>query len=125
MKYLSLLCLVVLTLAACSEEVDDAAVELTRVEILMGDSAAVARGEAIFAGSCSAYCHTLEPEETDALFLFDCQWKHGNSDEEIFDIVSTGVPATRMVGFGANFPEGEEDLWKIIAYLRVNQRACD
>ncbi len=110
MKYLSLLCLAVLKLAACSEEVDDAAVELTRVEMLIGDSAAVARGEAIFAGSCSTYCHTLEPEETDALFLFDCEWKHGNTDEEIFDIVAAGVAATRMVGFGVNFSDGEEDL---------------
>jgi hypothetical protein len=29
-----------------------------------------------------------------------------------------------MVGFGSNFPEGEDDLWKIIAYLRVNQQPC-
>jgi hypothetical protein len=29
-----------------------------------------------------------------------------------------------MVGFGSNFPEGEDDLWKLIAYLRVNQQAC-
>lgn len=90
----------------------------------MRNPAAVARGEAIFAGSCSAYCHTTEQEETDALYLFDCEWKHGNSDQEIFATVTTGVPATRMVGFGSNFPEGEEDLWKLIAYLRVNQQAC-
>ena len=48
----------------------------------------------------------------------------GNSDQEIFATVTTGVPATRMVGFGSNFPEGEDDLWKLIAYLRVNQQAC-
>ena len=124
MKHLIFCCPVLLILIACGEAADDAARELTKVEGYMSDPAAVARGEAIFAGSCSVYCHTIEQEETDALDLFDCEWKHGNSDQEIFATVTTGVPATRMVGFGSNFPEGEEDLWKLIAYLRVNQQAC-
>ena len=124
MRQLIFLCTVLLTLAACGEAVDNAPRELTKVERYMGDPAAVARGEAIFAGSCSLYCHTIEQEEVDALDLFDCQWKHGDSDQEIFATVTTGVPATRMVGFGSNFPEGEDDLWKLIAYLRVNQQAC-
>ena len=124
MKLLIFCCPLLLILIACGETADDAPRELTKVEGYMGDPAAVARGEAIFAGSCSAYCHTIEQEETDALYLFDCEWKHGNSDQEIFATVTTGVPATRMVGFGSNFPEGEEDLWKLIAYLRINQRAC-
>jgi hypothetical protein len=58
------------------------------------------------------------------VFLFDCEWKHGSSDQEIFDTVTIGVASTRMLGFGSNFPEGEDDLWKIIAYLRVNQQPC-
>lgn len=124
MKQLSILFLAVLTLVACSEVANETPVELTKVELFMGEPAAVARGEAIFAGSCSTYCHSIEPEETDALYLFDCEWKHGNSDEEIFDLVTAGLPATRMVGFGSNFPEGEDDLWKIIAYLRVKQQPC-
>ena len=67
----------------------------------------------------------MEPEEgLDASFLFDCQWRNGSSDQEIFDIVTNGVTGTRMVGFGSNFPEGDDDLWKVIAYLRSNQQAC-
>ena len=124
MKHLIFLCAVLLILIACGEAANDASRELTKVEGYMSNPAAVARGEAIFAGSCSVYCHTIEQEETDALYLFDCEWKHGNSDQEIFATGTTGVPATRMVGFGSNFPECEEDLWNLIAYLRVNQQAC-
>ena len=29
-----------------------------------------------------------------------------------------------MVGFGNNFPGGQDDLWKIIAYLRTEQQDC-
>ncbi len=108
-------------LAACSES---APPEPTVVEAFMADPEAVARGRALFIGTCAGYCHKTTPEQTDALYLFDCEWKHGNSDQAIFDTVTAGVPNTRMVGFGANFPEGEDDLWKIIAYIRSNQESC-
>lgn len=110
--------LALLGLVACSE----APVEPTRVETFMADPAAVARGRSIFIGSCSGYCHRLNNEPSDALFLFDSQWKHGGSDQEIFNTVTNGVPETAMIGFGSNFPEGDDDLWKIIAFLRVNER---
>ena len=83
MKHLIFFCAVLLILIACGEAANDASRELTKVEGYMSNPAAVARGEAIFAGSCSVYCHTIEQEETDALYLFDCEWKHGNSDQEI------------------------------------------
>ena len=110
-------------LFACSEEVVDPA-ELTTVEAFMADPMAVERGKALFLGSCSTYCHTLLPAETDALFLFDCEWKHGAEEQQIFDVVTAGIADTRMVGFGSNFPEGDDDLWKIIAYMRANQLPC-
>jgi len=113
--------LLLLNLAACSE----APVEPSIVESFMADPAAVARGKALFTGSCSGYCHKLTPEPGDALFLFDAQWKHGDSDQEIFDTVTNGVPDTRMIGFGTAFPEGDDDLWKVIAYLRVNQQTAN
>ncbi len=91
----------------------------------MADPVAVARGRALFEGSCASFCHTQEPvEEVDSLFLFDCEWKHGSSDQEIFNVVTIGIAGTRMVGFGSNFPEGDDDLWKLIAYLRYKQQAC-
>ncbi|MBL4819677.1 MAG: c-type cytochrome [Gammaproteobacteria bacterium] len=112
-------------LFACSDGGESGgSAEPSRVQAFMADPAAVERGEALFIGTCAGYCHTLTRTDTDALFLFDCQWKHGGKDEEIFNTVTVGIPNTRMVGFGANFPEGEDDLWKIIAYLKTNQEPC-
>ena len=110
-------------LAACGGESDSPA-EPTVVQAFMADPDAVARGGALFAGTCAGYCHSRLPGNSDAVFLFDCEWIHGGSDQEIFDTVTVGVPNTRMVGFGSNFPEGDDDLWKIIAFLRINQQAC-
>lgn len=112
-----------LGLTACGGEVEPER-EPTKVEVYMLDIDAVARGEAIFAGSCATYCHTLEPSDTDASFLFDCEWQHGGGEQEIYDVIAKGIADTRMVGFGNNFPEGEEDLWRVMAYLRSNQQQC-
>lgn len=90
----------------------------------MADPLAVARGEALFVGSCAGYCHALDRVNGDALFLFDCEWQYGSADEEIFDVVTRGIPNTRMVGFGDNFPEGADDVWRIIAFLRTRQSGC-
>ena len=126
MKLVLIFGAILLGLAACSEgEGRDAQAEITVVEGFMLDATAVARGDALFEGSCSGFCHARELTETDAAFLFDCEWKHGGTDQEIFDIVTVGVPNTRMVGFGTNFPEGDDDLWKIIAFLRSNQQSCN
>jgi len=139
-----LLCLLWLIPMSCSRDADNSAVEPSLVETLMADSVALARGEALFVGSCANYCHarvstetelsnpplllaleSLGPDlELEASFLFDCEWEHGASDQELFDIVTAGIPDTRMPGFGSNFPEGDDDLWKLIAYLRVNQEEC-
>lgn len=81
------------------------------------DPAAVKRGEMIYTGTCGAYCHpSSNNDATDAPFLFDCDWKHGGSDQQIYHTIKTGVPGTRMVSFAKALPD--EDIWKIIAYLR-------
>ena len=97
---------------------------LSRADEFLADPAAVERGRLIFVGTCAGYCHRLTPEVIDAVYLFDCEWKHGGSDQQIFNTVTTGVPNTRMIGFGTNFPEGEDDLWKVIAYLKSNRPQC-
>lgn len=116
----------VLTLVACSEQpIEPHVADTAEVQAFMADPIALARGQAIFEGSCASFCHTMESEEElDASFLFDCQWNHGSSDQDLFNTVTNGVIGTRMVGFGSNFPEGDDDLWKVIAYLRSNQQAC-
>lgn len=100
-----------LLLGACGKDAEQAAAAAP-------DPAVIARGEALFKGACGAYCHKMTPGNTDALFLFDCEWKHGASDEDIFKVISGGVPGTRMVAFGGAFPEGDKDTHAIIAYLR-------
>ena len=107
-------------LTKCGEAKDS----VSRADAYMTDPEAVKRGRLLFVGTCAGYCHKLTPERVDALYLFDCDWKHGSSDQEIFNTVTIGVPNTRMLGFGTNFPEGENDLWKIIAFIRTNSPQC-
>lgn len=82
----------------------------------------LARGKALFTGTCAAYCHRpVQPEGAstaggDAPYLFGCDWRHGGSPEEIFKTVSAGVPGTRMVPFGGAIPD--EDIGRIVAYLK-------
>ena len=87
----------------------------------MEDPAAVKRGRLVFAGTCGAYCHKLvEGQGGSVPYLFDCAWKHGASDQEIYQTILDGVPDTQMIGFGGVLPAGDDDIWKIIAYLRTN-----
>ena len=84
----------------------------------------IARGKALFTGTCGAYCHrpggAAAGEAGDAPSLFDCEWRHGGSDAEIFRTVTRGVEGTRMVAFGGAIPD--EDIWRIIAYLRSSSQ---
>ena len=93
-------------------------------DAFMNDPAALARGKGLFTGTCGAYCHSPQNDARDAPYLFDCQWLHGGSDVDIFNTISTGVPGTRMIGFGGKMPEGDQDIWKIIAYLKANRAQC-
>lgn len=97
---------------------------MSLLEAYMKDQAAIDRGRSIFVGSCANYCHGAEPEIGEDVDLFDCQSSYGSSSEDIFRIVTTGIPNTRMVGFGNNFPDGQNDLWKLIAFIRTQQADC-
>jgi mono/diheme cytochrome c family protein len=80
----------------------------------------LARGKALFTGACGAYCHQANPAagpgQGDAPFLFGCEFKHGGSDEEIFQTISHGVANTRMVAFAGAIPD--DDIRRIVAYLK-------
>jgi mono/diheme cytochrome c family protein len=116
-----------LLLSACSgpqeSETDDSAQQL-----------AMARGAALYAGSCSEFCHGASPTQagagtaalraTDAPDLFDCVWLQSQSDRQIEEIIVNGVEGSRMLGYGDNFPEGSRDHARLIAYLR-NTAACE
>lgn len=85
------------------------------------DADAIKRGRSLFKGTCGAYCHGLKPDNRDAPFLFDCVWKNGGSDTEIFASISEGIGGTRMPAFGAAI--SKEDRWKLVAFLR-SQANC-
>ncbi len=81
----------------------------------------LARGKALFTGTCAAYCHQANPQAgagqgADAPFLFGCDFKHGGSDEQLFQTISQGVPGTRMVAFAGAIPD--DDIRRIVGYLK-------
>ena len=82
------------------------------------DPAAVNRGKKIFIGTCGAYCHSTQNVERDAPSLFDCEWRDGGTDQAIFQSIADGVPGTRMPAWKGALPEGDDDIWRVVAYLR-------
>jgi mono/diheme cytochrome c family protein len=97
---------------ACSRGARSPAADYAR------DPAAIERGRLIFVGTCGAYCHSLTSERRDAPDLFDCEWKHGSADADLFRTIRQGVEGTRMPSFAKALPDGDTDVWKVIAYLR-------
>ena len=83
-----------------------------------GNAQAIKEGKTNFEMICAGYCHVTESSTRPGQCpsLFDCEWKDGGSDEQIFHTISEGVPKTQMIGFKGRLPD--EMLWKIIAYLR-------
>jgi mono/diheme cytochrome c family protein len=111
---LALLVSVCLALAALAErgahavDVPEPATAMTPADL--------ARGRAIFIGTCGAYCHKMVPGPGDAPYLFDCDWLHGGSDAQVFQSISKGVPNTRMVPFGGALKD--PDIWRLVAWMR-------
>ena len=83
---------------------------------MLASPADLARGKAIFTGTCGAYCHKMTPGPGDAPYLFDCDWRHGGSDAEVFQSISNGVPRTRMLPFGGALKD--PDIWRLVAWLK-------
>ena len=100
------------TLAACGPSEPPSPADAFR-----DDPVAMQRGRLLFNGTCGGYCHGTSPGPRDAPYLFDCTWLHGGSDQDIFRVIYDGVPKTRMVPFGNNLPEGEDDIWRLVAYI--------
>ena len=93
-------------------------------DALLQDTTALKRGKSIFVGTCGGYCHGATAGPRDAPYLLDCIWIHGSSDQDVFDTIAAGVPDTRMIGFKGKLPEGDDDIWKIVAYLKSRRQSC-
>lgn len=86
------------------------------------DPVAMKRGKGLFIGTCGGYCHTTTATNRDAPYLFDDAWQHGDTDEEIFATIANGVPGTAMIGFKGKLPEGDDDIWRLVAYITAAGR---
>lgn len=81
------------------------------------DPEALQRGKSLFVGTCAGYCHTTVPSDRAAPYLFDSRWRHGSTDREIFDTIAQGVPGTTMIAFQGKLPQGDDDIWRLVAYI--------
>ena len=61
------------------------------VEFFEGDFEPLARGNAIYLGSCANFCHEYSLPEGHRLNLFDCSWIYGDSNEDIASVIVKGV----------------------------------
>jgi mono/diheme cytochrome c family protein len=86
----------------------------------MSAPADLARGHALFVGTCGAYCHKMTEAHGDAPFLFGCDLPLAKTDQMMFHTITHGVPGSRMVAFGGAIPD--EDIWRIVAYLKTNSQ---
>ena len=112
--------LAVLFAAACASAPREPATPLAG---FANDPAALERGRKLFVGTCAGYCHVAGGQGLgNAPDLLDCEWRHGGSDPEIFAVLRAGVPGTPMLGFGGKVPD--EDLWRVLAYLRSASRCA-
>ena len=104
-------------LSACSKIEPEAPKSLLDAHML--DPMAVERGARIYSGTCAQFYHDAEPRVWEEMNLFDCQWRFANTADKVFQITASGIPGTRNVGYGNNFPDGKQDLWKLIAFIKT------
>ena len=114
-----------LLLTVCSKVEPEPTAPMSLLVGYTQDPLAVERGARIYSGTCAQFCHGAVPRVGEDVNLFDCQWRFGNTADEIFQITTSGIPDTRMVGYGNNFPEGKQDLWKLIAFIKTKQPECE
>lgn len=96
----------------------------TPAAALRTDPEAIKRGKSLFVGTCAGYCHSPTVERA-APNLFDCAWNHGEgNDQELFDIIAAGIEGTAMIGFRGKLPEGDDDIWRLVAYLGAARPPC-
>ena len=93
------------------------------VAAYLDDPAAITAGRRMFRAVCTGYCHSTTPGVTkDAPNLFDCDWDHGNTDADLYRVITDGVPNTEMLPFDGKIPE--DTIWQVIAYVRSNSMDC-
>ena len=93
------------------------------VAAYLDDPAAITAGRRMFRAVCTGYCHSTTPGVTkDAPNLFDCNSDHGDTDADLYRVITQGVPDTEMLPFEGKIPD--DTIWQVIAYVRSNSMDC-
>ena len=86
--------------------------------------ASIATGKKLYDGQCAS-CHgtagkgdgkagaLLKPTPSD---LTDTDWKHGQTDGDIFAVIRDGAKQTGMRAYGSRIPTN--DIWNLVNYVR-------
>jgi mono/diheme cytochrome c family protein len=122
-SYVSGLVLICLVLAGVAQTRGGTPAARTLKNPVAANAASIAAGGAAYMKYC-AFCHNadakgngpLAPKDSNPPNLTDATWTHGSTDGEIFTVISSGVPETKMIGFKGKMPD--QDLWHIVNYLR-------
>jgi copper transport protein len=88
------------------------------------DATSIAAGKTVYEKNC-ANCHgntgigdgkmgaELNPKPSN---LTDAEWKHGNTDGEIFLVIKDGAKGTGMRSFNSKLTEHQ--IWDVVNYVR-------
>jgi len=80
-----------------------------------GDPAAPAAGKAVFESTCAA-CHGAGAAGSErAPALNTGTFRHGGSDQEIFQTIRSGLPGTLMPSF-SGLPS--DNVWRLVSYVK-------
>ena len=79
------------------------------------DPRAAEEGRIVFRGSC-ALCHGIHAEGGRGPDLTLGSYSVGDTDADLYKVISGGSAGTEMPAFGANFES--DDLWRLVTYLR-------
>jgi cytochrome c oxidase cbb3-type subunit 3 len=98
--------LILASVAACAQ---------TATNPLAGDPQAAAGGGAAFRPYCTP-CHGLHGEGGRGPDLTRGVYSVGDKDSDLYRTIANGVPGTEMSGFAGDLRE--EDIWRIVAFIR-------
>ena len=86
-----------------------------RTNPLAGDPKSAEDGRVAFRLSCSL-CHGIKGEGGRGPDLTMGNYSVGNTDADLYHVISNGAAGTEMPGFAARYES--DDIWRIVSYLR-------
>lgn len=117
----SVLTVAILSVMSLTAQVRDAPIpippDLPTQNPLQGNAEAVRYGMSLYRQKC-ADCHGMDARGVRGPDLTQV-WASGRTDDGLFRILRTGVPGTEMPPVGGFGGTSNEEIWRILAYLRT------